>query len=41
MIETVYIELPFEKIIYLYRPEFHQEGERYSLVMWFGGPSFK
>jgi len=28
MIETVYIELPFEKITYLDRPEFHQEGER-------------
>ena len=28
MIETVYIELPFEKITYLNRPEFHQEGEK-------------
>ena len=28
MIETVYIELPFEKITYLDRPEFHQKGER-------------
>ena len=28
MIETVYIELPFEKITYLDRPEFHQEGEK-------------
>ena len=25
MIETVYIELPFEKIAYLDRPEFHKE----------------
>ena len=25
MIETVYIELPFEKITYLDRPEFHKE----------------
>ena len=28
MIETIYIELPFEKITYLDRPEFHKEGER-------------
>ena len=28
MIESVYIELPFEKITYLNRPEFHQEGEK-------------
>ena len=28
MIETIYIELPFEKITYLDRPEFHQEGEK-------------
>ena len=28
MIETVYIELPFEKIDYLDRPEFYQEGEK-------------
>ena len=28
MIETVYIELPFEKITYLDRPEFYQEGEK-------------
>jgi len=28
MIETVYIELPFERITYLDRPEFHQKGER-------------
>ena len=28
MIETVYIDLPFEKITYLDRPEFHQEGEK-------------
>ena len=28
MIETIYIELPFEKITYLDRPEFYQEGER-------------
>ena len=28
MIETIYIELPFEKIDYLDRPEFYQEGEK-------------
>ena len=28
MIETVYIELPFEKIDYLDRPEFYQEEEK-------------
>ena len=28
MIETVYIELPFEKITYLDRPEFHKEDEK-------------
>ena len=28
MIETIYTELPFEKIDYLDRPEFYQEGEK-------------
>ena len=28
MIETVYIELPFEKITYLDRPEFHEANEK-------------
>ena len=28
MIETVYIELPFERITYLDRPEFHEVGEK-------------
>ena len=28
MIETVYIELPFEKIAYLDRPEFYKESEK-------------
>ena len=28
MIETIYIELPFEQIDYLDRPEFYQEGEK-------------
>ena len=28
MIETVYIELPFEKITYLDRPEFYREAEK-------------
>ena len=30
MIETVYIELPFEKIAYLDRPEFHKEEKEYK-----------
>ena len=30
MIETVYIELPFEKITYLDRPEFHKEEKEYK-----------
>ena len=29
MIETVYIELPFEKITYLNRPEFHKEEKEF------------
>jgi hypothetical protein len=28
MIETIYTELPFEKIDYMDRPEFYQEGEK-------------
>ena len=28
MIKTIYTELPFEKIDYLDRPEFYQEGEK-------------
>ena len=28
MIETIYIELPFEKITYVDRPEFYKEGEK-------------
>ena len=30
MIETIYIELPFEKIIYLDRPEFHKEEKEFK-----------
>ena len=30
MIETVYIELPFEKITYLNRPEFHKEEKEFK-----------
>ena len=30
MIETVYIELPFEKITYLNRPEFHKEEKNFK-----------
>ena len=30
MIETVYIELPFEKISYLDRPEFHKEEKEFK-----------
>ena len=30
MIETVYTELPFEKIDYLDRPEFHRDEEERS-----------
>ena len=30
MIETIYIELPFEKITYLDRPEFHTEEKEFK-----------
>ena len=30
MIETVYTELPFEKIAYLDRPEFHREEKKFK-----------
>ena len=30
MIETVYIEIPFEKITYLDRPEFHKEEKEFK-----------
>ncbi len=30
MIETVYIEMPFEKITYLDRPEFHKEEKEFK-----------
>ena len=30
MIETVYIELPFERITYLNRPEFHTEEKEFK-----------
>ena len=30
MIETVYIELPFEKITYLDRPEFHEQEKEFK-----------
>ena len=30
MIETVYIELPFEQITYLDRPEFHKEEKEFK-----------
>ena len=33
MIETVYIELPFEKIAYLDRPEFHKEEKEFKKAL--------
>ena len=33
MIETVYIELPFEKITYLDRPEFHKEEKEFKAAL--------
>ena len=33
MIETVYIELPFEKITYLDRPEFHKEEKEFKKAL--------
>ena len=33
MIETVYIELPFEKINYLDRPEFHKEEKEFKKAL--------
>ena len=33
MIETVYIELPFEKITYLDRPEFHTEEKEFKKAL--------
>ena len=33
MIETVYIELPFEKISYLDRPEFHKEEKEFKKAL--------
>ena len=30
MIETIYIELPFEKITYLDRPEFHEDEKEFK-----------
>ena len=33
MIETVYIELPFEKITYLDRPEFHKEEKEFKKTL--------
>ena len=33
MIETVYIELPFEKITYLDRPEFHREEKEFKKAL--------
>ena len=33
MIETVYIELPFEKITYLNRPEFHKEEKEFKKAL--------
>ena len=28
MIQTIYLEVPFDRLSYLERPEFHQEGEK-------------
>ena len=33
MIETIYIELPFEKIDYLDRPEFHKEEKEFKAAL--------
>ena len=33
MIETVYIELPFERITYLDRPEFHKEEKEFKKAL--------
>ena len=33
MIETIYIELPFEKIDYLDRPEFHKEEKEFKKAL--------
>ena len=33
MIETVYIELPFEKITYLNRPEFHTQEKEFKKAL--------
>jgi len=33
MIETVYIEMPFEKITYLDRPEFHKEEKEFKKAL--------
>ena len=33
MIETIYIELPFEKIDYMDRPEFHNEEEEFKKAL--------
>ena len=33
MIETVYIELPFEKITYLDRPEFHRDEKEFKAAL--------
>ena len=33
MIETVYIELPFEKIAYLERPEFHTDEKEFKKAL--------
>ena len=33
MIETVYIELPFEKITYLDRPEFHKDEKEFKKAL--------
>ena len=33
MIETVFIELPFEKITYLDRPEFHKEEKEFKKAL--------
>ena len=33
MIETIYTELPFEKIHYLDRPEFHKKEKKFKLAL--------
>ena len=40
MIETVYIELPFEKIAYLDRPEFHTDEQEFKKALTASMPKY-